>query len=118
MNIEGEYPMAVYCHWDGYPSNMGPLLTKHYNTIEKVKELLALGDLSSLGSKVKPEPGQEHSFNKPAPDVTVAYHRDRGEPLRFSGNQSEEYNYVFDGNQWYLKEEDALLPLNDMKIED
>lgn len=35
----------IYCHWDGYPSYMLPMLSDNYNTEEKVRELLDLGTL-------------------------------------------------------------------------
>jgi len=57
---------GVYCHYDGYPDGVGMTLQEHYLSPEKVDELLALGDLSSLN------PGLE---------TTVAYHRDRGDEL-------------------------------------
>ena len=97
----GECSKVSYCHWDGQPSNMLPLLNENYNTIEKVKELLALGNLSYLAKRVKPDEGEEHSFEKPSPDVTVAYHRDRGENLSFTSGR-EEYDYSFDGEKWNL----------------
>lgn len=96
---------SIYCHWDGYPENMLPILNNHYDTDEKVLELLALGDLSSLGERVKSNPNEFHSFGDPLPDVTVAYHRDRGEKLRFSGS-SEMYNYIYDNGSWSVKEGD------------
>jgi len=40
---------AIYCHWDGYLSYNGKILFENYNTEEKVRELIALGDLSVLG---------------------------------------------------------------------
>lgn len=98
----GEALKPVYCHWDGYPSNMMPILEKCYNTPEKVRELLALGDLSYIAEKVKPDEGEEHSFDKPAKNVTVAYHRDRGEELQFSSDR-QCYNYVFNGDCWKLE---------------
>lgn len=58
-----------------------PILTEHYNTAEKLKALLALGDISILGERLAPDADEPHSFEKPAEGVTVAYHRDRGEPL-------------------------------------
>ena len=72
---------TVYCHWDGYPDHQMPILTEHYNTADKVTALIALGDLSCLGERIAPDEGEEHSFQKPADGVTVAYHRDRNEPL-------------------------------------
>ena len=38
----------IYCHWDGYPSHNGVLLTDYYSTDDKVTELINLGDLSCL----------------------------------------------------------------------
>lgn len=53
---------AIYCHRDGNPEYVGFILKKHYTTEEKVRELIALGGLSSLG----------------AGGVACAYHRDMG----------------------------------------
>ena len=74
---------TIYCHSDGYPEHQMPILREHYNTIEKVRELLSLGDLSLLAERITPEPDEEHGFAPAdrAENVTVAYHRDRGEPL-------------------------------------
>lgn len=71
---------SIYCHWDGYLDHVGSVLTTYYNTEEKVRELISLGCLSSLYPKVKPDPGVPHSFNEPAGNTTVAYHRDRNDP--------------------------------------
>lgn len=49
----------IYCHWDGYPSHHGPLLTQHYNTQAKAEALVKPGDLSSLGTHV----GKKHDFD-------------------------------------------------------
>lgn len=100
---EGETQKKSYVHWDGYPKNMLPLLNDHYNTLEKAKELIALGNLSSLCKRVKPEPGENHSFESQASGVTVAYHRDRGEDLEWCDiNERHEYNYKFNGTFWEL----------------
>lgn len=102
---------SIYCHWDGYPSHNGKILAEHYTDPEKIKALIALGDISSLNENVSPADGVEHSFDKPAENVTVAYHRDRGEDLTkarvsysmkgFEQSDYEEYGYVFTkDNQW------------------
>lgn len=72
---------TVYCHGDGYPEHQMPILTEHYDTLEKVEALIGLGDLSCLGERIAPDADEEHSFGCRVPGVTVAYHRDRGEPL-------------------------------------
>ena len=75
---------AIYCHHDGYPSYMGKMLNENYNGEELVRELIALGDLSSLCKKLNPTDGSGHSFEHPEKDVTVAYHRDRGEDFNYA----------------------------------
>lgn len=95
---------SVYCHWDGYPDNNGKILLSNYTDREKAEELIALGSISSLGKSIAPNPGLNHSFKEPQDDVTVAYHRDRGEDLdvgridasleEFEKGDNEEYGYV------------------------
>ena len=96
---------SIYCHWDGHPGTNGKTLAEHYTDVEKIKALIALCDISSLHENVGPADGVEHSFDKPAEGVTVAYHRDRGEDFRkprennsveaFTKSDVEEYGYVF-----------------------
>jgi hypothetical protein len=72
---------GIYCHWDGYLSHNGRILQENYTTEAAVRELIALGDLSSLGANI----GERHDFNAPDPAETLAetrctaYGRDRGE---------------------------------------
>ncbi len=58
--------ISIYCHWDGHIETNGVILSQYYRTKDKVEELIALGDLSSLHRTI---------------DKTVAYHRDRDEDL-------------------------------------
>jgi len=39
--------LSSYHHWDGYPSWLGRILNTHYNTKEKVAELIDGGDMST-----------------------------------------------------------------------
>lgn len=50
-NADNTY-LSVYCHWDGYPSHVGAMLQKHYETEDKIRALLAGGDFSSLKNSV------------------------------------------------------------------
>jgi hypothetical protein len=116
----------VYCHWDGYLEHNGVLLSKHYSNPFILRDLIDLGDISSL----KPTVGTKHAFSrlevpmdgeaydKLYGDMTTFYGRDRGESgtmqktfidfqdymVRF---QHEEYAYILrkDG-QWYVKQHD------------
>lgn len=70
---------SIYCHWDGYPSHNGAILEKSYREEAKVRELISLGSLSVLASKISAEGNTRHSFDSPQGDVCVFYGRDRGE---------------------------------------
>jgi len=43
----------TYCHYDGYIKHNGKILNEHYRDPAKVKELLALGDLSALDETIE-----------------------------------------------------------------
>ena len=85
----------VYCHWDGYLSNNGQILLKHYSDPFKLRELIDLGDISSL----KPTVGTKHAFSqfetkmssedydKLYGEMTTFYARDRGE----SGTEAKKF---------------------------
>lgn len=81
---DGTTCKAIYLHSDGYIAWAGVMLHDHFPTKEKAEELIALGSLSSLRERVAPLPGEEHTFENSVEDVTVAYCRDRGEPLEIS----------------------------------
>lgn len=70
---------SIYSHWDGYPDGVGATLKKYYTDPDKIDKLLDLGDISSLGAEVDPDPDKVHTYDNPQDDVTVAYRRDRGE---------------------------------------
>lgn len=79
-NEDGTYT-GIYCHSDGYLTYNGAMLIDHYASKERVDKLLQGGDLSSLGSKIEPDPNQPHGFDfsERQEDVCVYYGRDRGE---------------------------------------
>jgi len=129
----------VYCHWDGYLDHNGMLLYKHYSYPFILRDLLDLGDLSSLRPKI----GTKHAFSqfdlpkdeveafvKLTEDMCTFYGRDRGEETvaqkMFADyenyvrcHQYEEYEYILrrDG-QWYVKCHSAdYVPLADALAE-
>lgn len=63
-------PKAINVQHDGHPSRIMPILRNWYNTSESIEPLLELGDLHSIDCYLS---------------KCVAYHRDRGEELAFSG---------------------------------
>lgn len=117
---------GIYCHFDGYPEHFKPILLKHYKSPEKVKELISLGDLSSLDKNI----GEKQKFDSPTEDSCVAYHRDRDEDLVIAGpfsswktvaqnidHSGHIYVYKVAEETWfYTKDIDVkLIPLKDVK---
>ena len=90
---------AVYCHWDGYLEHNGAILHKHYSQSPKVNNLIALGDLSSLGREIgEKRPFSKHELDPNSVDFAAEiarleeaekqgwcnfYTRDRGEDAPF-----------------------------------
>ena len=100
---------GIYCHWDGYLSYNGKVLVENYTTEAAVRELIALGDLSSLGERI----GSKHDFDNAPRDECNAYGRDRGETgvdattfgswREMLNKVGEGYNYLFvPGEGWYV----------------
>lgn len=78
---DGNTLKAVYCHNGGDRYDLGRTLLNHYYRPDQAAALIELGHLSSVSKRLMPMQGESHSFDKPNHDITVAYHRDRGEPL-------------------------------------
>lgn len=42
----------VYCHWDGYPEHTGDRLLNHYNSKNKIQDLIDKGSFSFLEENI------------------------------------------------------------------
>jgi hypothetical protein len=136
MKTEDGKVRAIYCHWDGYIAYNGKMLMGEYTDPAKVKQLIDLGDISSLRKDI----GEKHPFdrNHEEPELEIyedwcmAYHRDRGEewarvaPKTYDtvgdwvegyGDSWVEYFYLFDGRDWlvnkYSEKDDNGFPIFD-----
>jgi hypothetical protein len=119
---------SIYCHFDGYPEHNGEILFEHYKDHEKVKKLIALGDISILAPTIEIPEGDGHTFGKPTKGIVLAYHRDRGEDFRQSKDKSvdeffkgdiQEYGYCFTAaGEWLVKSAynsfDGIKPLKEV----
>ena len=99
---------TIYCHYDGYPEYMLPMLTENYNSEELARNLVNLGDASYIDILLEPTEDY-HKFGMPEPRVSMFYHRDRGEPWKDVAPQTftrEElcsrfyYAYAWEDDQW------------------
>tara|TARA_A100001015_G_scaffold211101_1_gene236659 strand:+ start:3207 stop:3659 length:453 start_codon:yes stop_codon:yes gene_type:complete len=102
---------SVYCHWDGYPEHNGEMLKRHYNSFDRAVALVELGSISALKPNLNAQTAG-HSFETPADEITIAYHRDRGEELHISEYDDipswiadmEEYAYLYTDNGWIVND--------------
>ena len=105
---------SVYCHWDGYPEHNGEMLKRYYTDFDKIVALVSLGQISSLRPALNAKEGI-HTFENPQDEVTIAYHRDRGEELRIDEyddipswiDDMEEYAYLWNGKEWLVNDHGA-----------
>ena len=121
----------VYCHWDGYLAHNGKILQEYYDNPFILRDLIDLGDLSSL----RPNIGEQHPFSKyeindksPDVDALIAlyeeaeekgwctfYGRDRGETgtefktltdwekfVEYFHSVGAEFGYINDNGVWYV----------------
>jgi hypothetical protein len=104
----------IYCHWDGYLEHNGKILQEHYSDPFKLRDLIDMGDMSSLGERI----GTQHAFEKAPEGECTFYLRDRGETgtsaKKFkdyadyvANHQYEEYEYILracgDKAVWFVK---------------
>ena len=108
---QGDTYITIYCHWDGHPKTMLPILREHYNSFDLANMLISMGDASSINRLIGPNPNKPHDFMNPQEDVCVLYHRDRGDdwlscrPVCYTRQelfrqQNFEYVHVFEDGQW------------------
>ena len=102
---------SIYCHWDGYLCGVGKTLLENYKDENKIKELIALGDISSLSENINPPEGITHTFNDPCDGVVIAYHRDRGDDFHdrtcvdendLMNYFHEKFLYLFKDGKWFV----------------
>lgn len=112
---------SAYVHYDGYPENVKPLLTKHYTDKKKIADLMKLAKVAGV-SYLAPELGAgKQNFNDPDNNTSLFYGRDRGEKGKSSATlrgvtssiedyiknasnrSSADYVYLYDqrDGKWY-----------------
>ena len=107
----------IYSHWDGYVEKpgVGHKLKNFYTDINKVEELINLGDISVLGKNI----GEKHEDYNLARenDWTIAYGRDL-DSQDFEAKIVKNYEslpndmsyvYIFKNGKWYYREDDSKL---------
>ena len=102
--------LSAYHHWDSYPEWLGRILNTHYNTKEKVAELIDGGDMSSCWTNERWTGDRWGSYPTKGEEYGPQYYSQRGDdcPPRLDKDlceyllpdNSEEYAYVFRNGEW------------------
>lgn len=113
---------SVYCHHDGYPEYVGKCLVDYYTDEAKIRKLMELGDMSSLGTEPVGDPdGWDFSKRNYDDRSRCVTYKDRGEdaPARMHNTVQEyheyttdcwgEYCYLFRDGEWYFVRSDLSL---------
>lgn len=91
---------AVYCHHDGYPTGVGLILASYYPKKQDVENLIALGDMSGIGTTLEicdaycRDWGEEYKKNAPWT------YRNRKEYFNDAYERDTEYCYLFCRGTW------------------
>jgi hypothetical protein len=80
----------IYCHWDGYLENNGQILRDNYTNPYRVRELIDLGDFSSLRETL--EETKEGCYSQRGEDCPARRYMNVDE--YFADCQQEEYDYI------------------------
>ena len=119
IQLADESVLSVYHHWDGYPEWLGRILSTHYNTKDKVAELIDGGDMSSCWTN---ERWSNDLIDRHREEYGPQYYSQRGEdsPPRLDADMeeffsdNEEYSYIFRNGNWYAYDmhqyEDMVAP--------
>ena len=102
LQLSDDSIVSVYCHYDGYPAHNGRVLRTHFDTIEKVRELIDGGDMSCTWTNA----GWN---NETLPETGALYYSARGEdcPPRHDEtmteffNNGEEFGYIYQNGEWF-----------------
>ena len=110
ISLQDDSILSVYHHWDGYPTWLGRILKTHYNTKEKVADLIDGGDMSCCWTNERWGDVNEYGgqMKKEVEEYGPQYYSQRGEncPPRYDLNEAEflskgeEYSYIFRNGEW------------------
>ena len=108
IQLKDDSVLSVYHHWDGYPEWLGKQLMEHYNTRDKVTELIDGGDMSvCLTDEGEPSP---RYYSQRGEDCPPRLDKDMEEFFA----DGEEYSYIFRNDNWFAYDmhqfEDMIAP--------
>lgn len=86
---------AIYCHFDGYVSHMGKMLTTYFNSDEKAADLVNEGEVRAIEISAENEVVLEY-FNADFEKREIEYYDTVVDMLNAFQNSDREYIYLWD----------------------
>lgn len=106
IEIEEGKIMAVYCHFDGYPSHNGKILLESYTDSEKIKILISLGSFSSLEAEI-----DKIKFYASEPDEGLEIELYISEKDYLKRLSMIDYLYLWKNNKWHVASKKRFVEL-------
>lgn len=97
---DGDKFRSIYCNFDGYPDHHYPILNENYNTDEKVRELMDLGDLCSLDKDLISCEFYHRDMNEKYEDTKCMAFSSYNELIKHA-KTSGNYFYFWDKGEWH-----------------
>ena len=85
IQLEDDVVESIYCHYDGYYSNVGAILNSKYDHPDLVKQLIGLGNIQSLSDTI--DETKLKVFNDLDELATKT---------TFNQTEWQEFNYIYD----------------------
>lgn len=95
--------LAIYCHYDNYPTGTGSVLLQHFNDYDKAKNLMAGGFVSGIYEN-------RIIYSKPLREPYYAYPKKKDnkkfdKPEQYSEpSPCEAYQYLFYDGRWFVRQ--------------
>lgn len=98
IQLPDESILSVYHHWDGYPEWLGRILKTHYNTKEKIENLINGGDMSSCWTN---EGFYTHEGRSKKDNYGPLYYIEREKTRTFPARHDKNiYEYLADNEEY------------------
>jgi hypothetical protein len=99
VKLQGEY-IAVYCHWNGYPSDTGRALRKHFKDYDAILNLLLGGFISIISNGYV-----KHYANRQSMKWENSREYEGCKPIQGSLDELRksiygQFEYIFEDGKW------------------
>ena len=111
---DGRKFVTVWCNFDGYIDHLGKVLSEHYDTKEKVVDLISHGDACCINENIGERVDNyrcstDFRYYEQVRHQCRFYHRDMDMELDIATDITEkellsyaDYNYLFKDGKWFV----------------